>query len=124
MISMGEDLLKCDLAETYHIYVTDWYSPPFPISYIADLASGLSESSRIMRKISNLKLTLTETLQAIMIDKLSVLIWQKTKDGMKGRNLPDSVYRKLEGLDDKKRDDLQKFKSEDDFMKWYNAKMR
>lgn len=124
MITIGEDLLKCDLAEIYHIYVTDWYSPPFPISYIADLACGLNESSRIMRKVSNTKLTLSETLQAIMIDKLSILIWQRTKDGMKGRNLPASVYRKLEGLDEKKKDDLQKFKSEEDFMEWYNNKMR
>ena len=74
--------------------------------------------------MSNVRLTLTESLQAVMIDKLSVLIWQKTKDGMKGRNIPESIYRKLEGLDDNKKAELQKFETEEDFLEWYNSKMR
>lgn len=124
MLSIGEDILKCDMAETYHLYIVDWYDPPFPISYLADLAQGLSEDSRIKRKIINKKLTLAESLQAIMIDKLSILIWQKTKDGAKGRNIPESVYRKLEGLEKKPKDELQSFKTEEEFMEWYNSKMR
>ena len=124
MISVGEDLLKCDMAETYQIYVIDWYNPPFPISFLADLAQGLDENSRIKKKIINRKLTLTESLQAIMIDKLSILIWQKTKDGAKGRNMPESLYRKLEGLDKEAKDELQSFASEEDFWEWYNNKMR
>lgn len=124
MISMGEDLLKCDMAETYQIYVIDWYDPPFPISFLADLAQGLDENSRIKKKIINRKLTLTESLQAIMIDKLSILIWQKTKDGAKGRNIPESLYRKLEGLDKDAKDELQSFASEEEFLEWYNNKMR
>lgn len=124
MISVGEDLLKCDMAETYQIYVIDWYNPPFPISFLADLAQGLDENSRIKKKIINRKLTLTESLQAIMIDKLSILIWQKTKDGAKGRNMPDSLYRKLEGLDKDAKDELQSFATEEEFLEWYNNKMR
>ena len=124
MISVGEDLLKCDMAETYQIYIIDWYDPPFPISFLADLAQGLDENSRIKKKIINRKLTLTESLQAIMIDKLSILIWQKTKDGAKGRHMPESIYRKLEGLDKDAKDELQSFASEEEFLEWYNNKMR
>lgn len=124
MISVGEDLLKCDMAETYQIYVIDWYDPPFPISFLADLAQGLAEDSRIKKKIINRKLTLTESLQAIMIDKLSILIWQKTKDGAKGRHMPESIYRKLEGLDKDAKDELQSFATEEEFLEWYNNKMR
>ena len=124
MISVGEDLLKCDMAETYQIYVIDWYNPPFPISFLADLAQGLDENSRIKKKLINRKLTLTESLQAIMIDKLSILIWQKTKDGAKGRNIPESLYRKLEGLDKDAKDELQSFATEEEFLEWYNNKMR
>lgn len=124
MLSIGEDILKCDMAETYHLYIVDWYDPPFPISYLADLAQGLNEDSRIKRKIINKKLTLAESLQAIMIDKLSILIWQKTKDGAKGRNIPESIYRKLEGLEKKPKDELQSFRTEEEFMEWYNSKMR
>ena len=124
MISVGEDLLKCDMAETYQIYVIDWYNPPFPISFLADLAQGLAEDSRIKKKLINRKLTLTESLQAIMIDKLSILIWQKTKDGAKGRHMPESIYRKLEGLDKDAKDELQSFATEEEFLEWYNNKMR
>ena len=124
MLYVGEDELTCDMAEVYHIYITDWYNPPFPLSYLARLVSGLSNDSRIKRKIANVKLTLEESLQAIMVDKLSILIWQKTKDGAKGRHIPESIYRKLMGLDDKPKDDLEKFTTEDDFEEWYRSKMR
>lgn len=124
MLYVGEDELTCDMAEVYHIYITDWYDPPFPLSYLARLVSGLSNDSRIKRKIANVKLTLEESLQAIMVDKLSILIWQKTKDGAKGRHIPESIYRKLMGLDDKPKDDLEKFTTEDDFEEWYRSKMR
>lgn len=124
MLNIGEDALKCDLAETYHVYVVDWENPPYPISYLADLANGLGNNSRIRRKINNMTLTLEETFQAIMIDKLSVLIWQNTKDGVKGRNMPESVYRKLEGLDEKAKDEVELFDSEEAFMEWYSSKTR
>jgi hypothetical protein len=124
MLHVGEDELTCDMAETYHIYIPDWYDPPFPLSYLAKLASGLSNDSRIKRKIAKVKLTLAESLQAIMVDKLNILAWQRTKDGAKGRHIPESIYRKLMGLDDKPTDDLEKFTTEEDFEEWYRNKMR
>lgn len=121
---MGEVELTCDMAEIYHIYITDWYSPPFPISFLADLASGLDDDSRIRRKMGNVNLTLSQSLQALIVDKLSVLIWQNTEDGHKGRNFPESVYKKLTGTDDKKKDELEVFESAEDFDEWYRNKMR
>jgi len=34
---------------------------------------------------------LTEHLLALAVDRLGVLIWQKTKDGQKGRNRPKPI---------------------------------
>lgn len=119
MLNVGEDILKCDMAETYHIYITDWYVPPFPISYLADLAVGLKDDSRIKMKMSERRLSLDQVLQTFIVDKLSALIWQNTKDGHKGRNFPKSLYRTLEGLDEKKKDELEKFETIEDFEKWY-----
>ena len=124
MLHVGEDELTCDMAETYHIYITDWYNPPFPLSYLAKLAFGLSNDSRIKRKIANVKLTLDESLKAIILDKISILIWQKTKDGIKGRNMPQSIYRKLSGIEDKPKDELQSFDTTTAFDEWYKSKMR
>ena len=122
MLNVGEAELKCDMAETYHVYITDWYAPPFPISYLADLAVGLKENSRIKMKFPERKLTLDQMLQTLIYDRLSILIWQNTKDGHKGRHYPKSLYRALEGLDEKKKDDLQEFDSVEDFQKWYKEK--
>lgn len=124
MLSISEDFLICDLAETYHIYITDWERTPYPISYIATLANGLNDDSRIKRKIGEKRLTLTEALLATLIDKINILVWQRTKDGIKGRNMPISILRKLEGLEDKPKDDLNKFETEEDFEEWYKSKMR
>lgn len=116
MLSMGEVELTCDMAEIYHIYITDWYSPPFPVSFLADLACGLDDDSRIKRKIGNIKLTLSQSLQALIVDKLSVLIWQNTEDGHKGRNYPESLYK---ALTEEKKDELKVFDSIEDFDEWY-----
>ena len=120
MLSIGEVELKCDMAETYHIYITDWYDPPFPVSYLADLVAGLDIDSRIHRKIGDRKLTLEQTLQALTVDKLAGLMWQNTKDGHKGRHYPESLLQKLEGKEEK--DELQTFESVEDFQKWYEDK--
>lgn len=127
MLNVGEDILKCDMAETYHIYVIDWYNPPFcvpalPLSFLADLAVGLKDDSRIKMKLSERRLTLDQVLQTFIVDKLSALIWQNTKDGHKGRNFPKSLYRTLEGLDEKKKDELEEFETIEEFEEWYKEK--
>lgn len=123
MLHIGEDLLTCDMAEFYHIYITDWQNPPLPISYLATLAVGLAEYSRIYKKISKSKLTMTQAIQALIVDRLSVLVWQNTKDGSKGRNHPESLYKKLEGLDEQK-EELLSFTTPEDFEEWRKNKMR
>ena len=79
--------------------------------------------SRIKRRMANSKLSLNEALQALILDKLATLVWQNTKDGHKGRKHPDSVFRKLEGLDKTEKDELEVFKSPEEYMEWRNAKM-
>ena len=38
--------------------------------------------------------------------------------------MPESIYRKLEGLDKDAKDELQSFATEEEFLEWYNNKMR
>lgn len=109
----------CDLAETYHIL--DYKG--LPPSLVATLVVGLDDSSRIKRKISKTKLTLEQSLLAFIADGINILIWQKTKDGSKGKNKPESIYKKLMGLE-KKKEELMSFDSVADYEKWYSAKMR
>lgn len=91
MISLDEDSLICDLAETYHIY----NYRALPSKTVGVLCCGLRDNSRIKMKISNLDVDVNTLLQALIADRLQVLIWQNTEDGRKGRNFPKMIYEKL-----------------------------
>ena len=120
MISIGEDELICDFAETYH--VINWRE--LPPSLAAVLACGLPDGSRIKRKLAGCKLTLEQTLTALMLDNLRFILWTKTKDALKGRNKPESIYKKLAGLEKKPREELETFDSPEAFDEWHRSKMR
>lgn len=98
----------CDFAEYYHILDYKSLRP----SVCATLAAGLREGSRVVMKATNNKLNATELLLARIADNLSVLIWQNTEDGQKGKNFPKSI------IDEINRDhsmDVKGFESGSDF---------
>lgn len=87
MIYIDEEALICDLAETYQIY--DYKQ--LPLSKVAVFSCGLREDSRIKMKMSNQTVSFETLLLAGISDKLSVLLWTKTKDAEKGKNLPKMI---------------------------------
>lgn len=91
MIGTDEDALICDLAETYHIY--DYKA--LPARKVAILANGLRDDSRIKMIIAGQKITLEELLLCSIYDKVAILQWLNTKDGVKGRNYPKSLLHEL-----------------------------
>lgn len=115
MIKLDEDSLICDLAEIYQIY--DYKQLP-PLR-VAVFACGLRENSRIKMRINDQPLSLDSFLLAGIMDKLSLLLWTKTKDGQNGRNQPalitDALLRK-----EKKKDDKAIFNSGEEFEKVRN----
>lgn len=114
MISVDEDALICDLAETYQIY--DYRQ--LPASRVAVFAYGLHEDSRIKSKISGMDVPLDTLLLASISDSLKTLVWFQTEDGQKGRNRPESLVEMLSGKEkQKKRDDIVGFDSGEEFMK-------
>ena len=74
-------------------------------------------SEVLLLKNDSVVLSLDQILLAASVDRLSVLIWQKTKDGQKNRNRPKSVVDTL--LGDKKKDELEVFENEAAFEEWY-----
>lgn len=95
-----------------------------PPTLVATLTVGLPYDSRVFKKINDLKLDRTEMLLALAVDVLNIIAWQRTRDGAKGRNRPDSIYKKLMGIETRKKDELQEFNSVDEYELWYEAKMR
>ena len=84
MLAIDEDAVICDLAETYRIYNYRRY----PATYIATLAAGLRDNARIKLKMNNMAYPLETILMASAVDKLSLLLWTKTKDSVNGINRP------------------------------------
>lgn len=91
MLKVDEDAIVCDLAETYNIY--DYRQ--LPALKVAVFVCGLREDSRIMMQISDSKLPLDTLLLAGVADRLSIMLWQNTKDGQKGKNQPVSIVDQL-----------------------------
>lgn len=109
MIKKDEDALICDLAETYQIY--DYRQ--FPANLVAVFSVGLRENSRIRMSLSDEKLTIEQTMLAGILDRLSILLWSKTKDGQKGINQPKSI---IDSVNEKPKEKITSFNSGEDFM--------
>ena len=62
-----------------------------PPETVAIFCNGLRDDSRIKMKMSGQKVKLDTMLLASTVDRLSLLVWAKTKDGQKGRNKPKSL---------------------------------
>lgn len=107
MIKTDENALICDLAETYHIY--DYRQLP-PIT-VAIFCIGLRDDSRIKMKLSGANVPPNILLLSGIVDRLSLLLWAKTKDGLKGINKPKSILDELY----KKESDVSAFVSGKEF---------
>ena len=119
MISLDEDALVCDLAETYQIY--DYKQ--LPLNQVAVFAYGLRDDSRIKQMMSNQIVPLETTLLASIVDRLSLSLWLQTKDGQKGVNRPASIADQLIKRDKSENDekDYLVFESGEDFENYRKA---
>lgn len=100
MINTDKDALICDLAETYCVY--DFRA--LPLRTVAVLAAGLRESSRIKIKMAGSKYSPEVMILSAIVDRLSILVWHQTEDGLRGINPPKLLLEsmteeKTEGFD-------------------------
>lgn len=102
MIKVDEEALICDLAEIYQIY--DYKQLP-PL-VVAVFSCGLRDNSRIKMKLSGQLVPLETLLLAGVSDKLSLLLWSKTKDGQKGNNRPGSILKTLTTNESKEKEEV------------------
>lgn len=110
MVALDEDALICDFAETYHIY--DYRR--LPVEYVAILADGLRENSRIKMLQSGLVVDFKTLLLAHIVDNTATNVYFKTKDAQKGKNKPKSV---VELLTKKPKEHARRFMTGEDFDK-------
>ena len=91
MIAKDKNALICDFAETYRIYDMD----QLPVKTAAVLACGLRDDSRIKLELLGERYSVETLLLAGILDRLSILVWQRTEDGQNGTNRPLSIIEKL-----------------------------
>ncbi len=117
MIREDETALICDLAETYGIM--DWKA--LPLRTAAALSAGLREDSRIKMRIAGVKADQHTLLLAAAVDRLSLLVWAKTKDAESGRNKPESIFERLTSRPEEKKE-VTVFSSAEEFNRaWQQA---
>lgn len=112
MIALDEDALICDFAEFYHIYNIYEYPP----IYIATLAIGLRDNSRIKLKLLGLRVDLEMLLLAHIVDNTALNLWAKTKDAKNNINRPQSFVELLSKKKESK-EKAREFNSGEDFEK-------
>ncbi|MCI7677867.1 MAG: DUF5361 domain-containing protein [Streptococcus orisratti] len=118
MIATDETAFICDLAETYGIF--DYKQ--LPADTVAAFSVGLRNDSRIKMSMSGQKLPFDTILLAGLVDRLSILIWQNTKDGQKGSNKPTSLVETLTA-EPKEREEVA-FESGEDFERTWNELLK
>lgn len=107
MVTLDEDALTCDFAETYRIY--DFRSLPCRLAAV--LACGLRDDSRIKLKMAGQRVSTNTLINAASVDALNWLVWSKTEDAKRKRNRPKSVLQML--LDEKS--EIMTFNTADEF---------
>lgn len=98
----------CDLAEYYHIL----NYKELPPSLVAVLVIGLPDNSRIKMQLSGQKLTLDQTLLALLVDNFRLYMW--AKGGKKRGKKPKSIYEELTKEEEKK-EELMSFETIEEY---------
>lgn len=96
MLHFDRSALICDMAEVYNIYTFSGYKA----SYIAILACGLGDNSRIKKKLNGVRASTTDMLLSLLLDGINTLIWLQTDDARTGTNRPKSVYKSIMGIEE------------------------
>ena len=88
------------------------------MDYAAVLANGLPEESRSWRRINGQAFPTEILLQALLIDKVSNLVWMFSEDGQNGDNPPVSILEILSGRTEPTKK-ARTFQNGEEFMETY-----
>lgn len=118
MITIGEEELICDLAETYNIY--NYQS--LPVKLVAIFSCGLRENSRIKKKLrlSDPYEDISMEMLVAMYDKLNLISWQI---GGNEDDRPESLFQKLYPINKEPEAKPMKFSTGKDFKEEWKRRM-
>lgn len=108
MISLDEDALICDFAETYHIY--DYRS--LPVKLVATLAAGLRDDSRIKLLAADAPVSQDTLLLAMIADRIEAFRCGFSDNPGKK---PVSIIEAIMGERTKKKSEVVGFRTVEEF---------
>ena len=111
MIATNESALICDFAETYHVF--DYKA--LPLKTAATLAAGLHDDSRIKMAMTGQTVHRDTLLLAAAVDRLSLLVWAKTRDAERGTNRPKSILGMLTQQKETRNSEYESFETAEEF---------
>lgn len=111
ILNDSEDLVICDLAETYGILDYTKIRP----DTLATLVLGLGYDSRVKRKLRDDPLTYNQALLALIFDALRTIAFNQGHK--KGAKKPESLFKHLTEKKEEK-EELMKFETPEDYEKW------
>ena len=116
MEAQDADDLDCDFAEIYGI-IDRRSVPPLKAAVLAGGLFSSERNGRIKRRYGGRHATPEQLLLAGMADRLSVLVWQNTKDGARNRNRPESILAELidEGTEKRTDKETERFATAGEF---------
>lgn len=114
MLTLDENALICDLAETYQIY--DYRS--LPVFTVAALSAGLRDNSRIMTKLRGGELVSSEHILAMIYDLLVIRFTGKREAAF----MEETIIGKPKPVEAKKK--TKSFDSTDEFDRAREKAMR
>lgn len=79
---------------------------------MAILAAGLREDSRSAMSIGGMRVNPKDLMIAAAVDRLSLLVWSKTKDAEKGRKRPKSI---VDVITKEEKNEFMSFATVEDF---------
>lgn len=107
----SEDLVICDLAQTYGILDYTQLKP----NILATLVLGLDRDSRVMRKLRDEPITYNQSLLALIFDALQIIAFNQGHK--KGAKHPESLFKHLTEKKEEK-DELMSFETPEQYEKW------
>ena len=114
-VSLDEDALICDFAETYRIY--DWRSLPGRLA--ATLAAGLRQTSRIRMKAEGVAANIDTSMLALLHDDIAALTYYLIKSKTRKHvSKPISLAEKVIHGDRKQaKEDYKGYEDSNDYLK-------
>ena len=83
---------------------------------MATLVFGLADNSRVKRKLSEHKLSIEQSLMAMIIDDLNFICWTYSREARKGKSYSrKSIYKALLGEYKVEKDELISFETPEEY---------